>query len=564
MSKTKRLLSVTLASVMLFASAFSALAEDTATVEPLVGKIAAGEVTVELADTEVTEVTVPVTITFENKQTSPHGMFDISAEGATLKSATLVSFNNDNYVKDPNLSDEENIDKSVYLDADGINSANGRIIVESSTDESKKPATSEVKIDVVLEFATALKADRVIDVVIDGIQATNFSEAPWTGMEAVNGTITVKADVTHEAAADWSYDDTNHWHACVVEGCTEHIGENAYDYAEHSYDAGVVTDPTTTSKGYTTYTCECGYSYTDNEVDELAVAFVPYYDPTASTLRVHYEYPADSSALMKTKLAYAKAQGNRKIEYILTIEGKDYSFEMDKISSGWFIQVANFGIHDTYLDAEICIKISWGGEDPGSWTTNSLDFNISKLVAAGKIEDTSNSATDTIVALSDDIINAYNAMITEYEKLSETDYIVMSSGVSTEEGYISYAVNYYPKSTDIQITYTYGDDFKNDVLTPAKGQGTDKRAISYKMSVCDSDPYVFEMTKISSGLYVQPAGFTIHDLDNIKVWLHVEGYDTDNTEVVHDTNAVTLNINEGIATDSSAFAVAYTAFMKLI
>ena len=192
MSKTKRLLSVTLAIAMIILSAFSAFAEDTETVvEPLSGTVAAGNVTVK---PDVTEVTVPVTITFENKQTSPHGMFDISADGATLKSATLVSFNNDNYVEDPNLSDEENIDKSVYLDADGINSANGRIVVESSTDESKKPATSEVKIDVVLEFATALKADQVIDVVIDGIQATNFSEASWDGMKAVNGTITVEVD----------------------------------------------------------------------------------------------------------------------------------------------------------------------------------------------------------------------------------------------------------------------------------------------------------------------------------------------------------------------------------
>ena len=186
MSKTKRLLSVTLASVMLFASAFSALAEDTATVEPLVGKIAAGEVTVELADTEVTEVTVPVTITFENKQTSPHGMFDISAEGATLKSATLKSFDNDN--ADPDAPDE----KVIYIDTEGVNAEKGRVIVEAATDDLKKPLTSEVKIDVVLGFATALKAGRVITVTIDNIQATNLSEAPWTGMKAVNGTITVK------------------------------------------------------------------------------------------------------------------------------------------------------------------------------------------------------------------------------------------------------------------------------------------------------------------------------------------------------------------------------------
>ena len=38
-----------------------------------------------------------------------------------------------------------------------------------------------------------------------------------------------------------------------------------------TYDEGVVTPPTTTENGYTTYTCEyCGYSYTDNEVPALS------------------------------------------------------------------------------------------------------------------------------------------------------------------------------------------------------------------------------------------------------------------------------------------------------
>ena len=37
----------------------------------------------------------------------------------------------------------------------------------------------------------------------------------------------------------------------------------------HSYGEGVVTDPTCTEEGYTTYTCACGHSYNDNKVDAL-------------------------------------------------------------------------------------------------------------------------------------------------------------------------------------------------------------------------------------------------------------------------------------------------------
>lgn len=35
------------------------------------------------------------------------------------------------------------------------------------------------------------------------------------------------------------------------------------DVHEHDYDA-VVTEPTCTERGYTTYTCECGDSYVDD------------------------------------------------------------------------------------------------------------------------------------------------------------------------------------------------------------------------------------------------------------------------------------------------------------
>ena len=40
-----------------------------------------------------------------------------------------------------------------------------------------------------------------------------------------------------------------------------------YHYGKHSYNA-VVTDPTCTTKGYTTYTCECGDTYTSDYVKE--------------------------------------------------------------------------------------------------------------------------------------------------------------------------------------------------------------------------------------------------------------------------------------------------------
>ncbi|MBO4734444.1 MAG: hypothetical protein J5662_08210, partial [Clostridia bacterium] len=64
----------------------------------------------------------------------------------------------------------------------------------------------------------------------------------------------------HSAASEWSSDADNHWHACT--GCEEKL-----DNAAHTFDDGVVTAPSCTEGGYTTYTCTvCGYSYTADEV----------------------------------------------------------------------------------------------------------------------------------------------------------------------------------------------------------------------------------------------------------------------------------------------------------
>ena len=56
----------------------------------------------------------------------------------------------------------------------------------------------------------------------------------------------------HTYAEEWSYDETNHWHAATC----KHKGEQS-DVSEHTYDGGVET-----ADEKTKFTCsECGYSY---------------------------------------------------------------------------------------------------------------------------------------------------------------------------------------------------------------------------------------------------------------------------------------------------------------
>ena len=59
---------------------------------------------------------------------------------------------------------------------------------------------------------------------------------------------------THEFSADWSNDETHHWHACTVEGCTE-----VADKAEHSFGSLTSINETQHKK-----TCVCGKEITED------------------------------------------------------------------------------------------------------------------------------------------------------------------------------------------------------------------------------------------------------------------------------------------------------------
>ena len=56
-----------------------------------------------------------------------------------------------------------------------------------------------------------------------------------------------------------NYDDDHHWMECA---CEEKGPKTA-----HNYTSSVVTPPTCTEEGYTTYSCACGHSYTDDETE---------------------------------------------------------------------------------------------------------------------------------------------------------------------------------------------------------------------------------------------------------------------------------------------------------
>ncbi len=71
---------------------------------------------------------------------------------------------------------------------------------------------------------------------------------------------------THTSDGAWHYDEKEHWHECAEDG-------EKLDVAAHTFTETVV-EPTDEANGYTLHSCECGYSYKDNEtVKTYALGF---------------------------------------------------------------------------------------------------------------------------------------------------------------------------------------------------------------------------------------------------------------------------------------------------
>lgn len=101
---------------------------------------------------------------------------------------------------------------------------------------------------------------KIADGTADGNYAVNVTataadqgEAWVNTIDFRNSNVVVKNTVApdHKFADTWSYDETDHWHACTVDGHTD-----VADKAAHEWNDGeITTEPTATASGVKTYTC---------------------------------------------------------------------------------------------------------------------------------------------------------------------------------------------------------------------------------------------------------------------------------------------------------------------
>lgn len=264
MSKTKRLLSVTLAIAMIILSAFSAFAEDTETVVETVGAMSVAAVSIENDDTTFD---VNVKIYFNEVVTGPHNIITLTCDKFNLTNVELgdVAYTYTGSEEVPDIGTVQLPQGEVTIAEDGVKNANwatGKVLIEAPVDGTA-PLVSEINLTATftLKADVALGAGETLNIAVANDDMADANEAKLS-ISSGASVVTV-----HGAGTTYGYDETNHWLVCAVEGCTEHT----YNLATHNMSEYVVNENDTT-KQTATCTDNCGYSHTkDAEVVEPVI-----------------------------------------------------------------------------------------------------------------------------------------------------------------------------------------------------------------------------------------------------------------------------------------------------
>ena len=122
------------------------------------------------------------------------------------------------------------------------------------------------------DFDTAITAPA--DPTKEGFSFAGWDKTIPATMPAGNMTIKAQwtAIHTHTPAAEYSSDETGHWHACL--DCNEKV-----DYEAHTEDSGtVMNEPTETTEGERTFKCAiCGYVMRTETIPAIENNFHPTY-----------------------------------------------------------------------------------------------------------------------------------------------------------------------------------------------------------------------------------------------------------------------------------------------
>ncbi|MCD8209869.1 MAG: hypothetical protein LUC31_03565 [Coprobacillus sp.] len=178
-------------------------------------------------------------------------------------------------------------------------------------------------------------------------------------------TVDKSVEHTHTESSSWTTDGEYHWKVCTECGQTIDSTKAAHTVvewtssdetyhkgtctvcaaevtAQHTYSDGVVTAPTCGEGGYTTYTCECGYSYTGNETQATGVHTWSDWTPDSTDTSSHIHtcsvcettekeshtitYVTDGDSTHHPYCAVCGYTGESVAHTIVTTEDSDYTY----------------------------------------------------------------------------------------------------------------------------------------------------------------------------------------------------------------------------------------------
>ncbi len=124
---------------------------------------------------------------------------------------------------------------------------------KGAANESDNVSNPSIHYEFVVDIDKSVEiAEYEVGIAVTAAEQENEKFIPGEEISKAAGKITVKADEPAHTYADaWSYDETEHWHACTVDGHTDVANKAAHEWN----DGEITTEPTATASGVKTYTC---------------------------------------------------------------------------------------------------------------------------------------------------------------------------------------------------------------------------------------------------------------------------------------------------------------------
>jgi len=162
-------------------------------------------------------------------------------------------------------------------------------------------------------------------------------------------------------------------YAALVNGNNTVTSESIWaQWHKHEYVA-VVTAPTCTKQGYTTYTCSCGDEYIDDYVD--ALGHIEVLDVNAAIVSSEWngENGSDARFDLTLKLTFSMSRDGDIVEEVVFVDAYNRNVNFNNLSETFNLTV---GCYDVAVNVELDIQNSNQNAEFSIASVSVVDSNL--------------------------------------------------------------------------------------------------------------------------------------------------------------------------------------------